>query len=643
VRTTLKRGIGRGATGNGNGHPVLPPSALTPVSIYQQPPPRRRTPLQVAGRIVLWVTGAVVMLAVALAGGAYLFFHQSVAAVAAHSVDVKRAEKALAVPLPGHAAIALIVGYDHRANEGANVPSRSDTIMLLRADPSTKTISMLSFPRDMIVPVVCPGHSTFHARINAAYAECGSQGTLNTVKALTGLPVNYLITVNFHGFKEIVDTLGGVWLDIDRRYFNNNAGVTPGYGYATINLQPGYQKLDGGRALDFVRYRHTDSDFYRVARQQLFVKALKQQIRHAFSPLALPRIIGSIARNVEVGQGGGSAISGRTILSYALFAYELPPGHFYQPRIDGLTGYGELHADPSSIQTAVQAYLNPDVKAPENATNVALGIKPKVKTLAPADVTVTVLNGNGVTGSASTAGYLLGQRGYRVVVPANGHPANAPRFDYFRSQVYFDRTQAGAHGAATKLALLVGSADVAPLPRDLEPLSNGAALVVTVGSTFHGTLAPAPVDQTPTREPAAVVSDAAATEPLLRAVRRKVPFKLMVPYVVEHYSRPDYREPLRVYKIQKQHRAVRIVFRNGGNEYWGIEETDWTDAPVLNGPNFSRRIAGRHYDLYYSGPHLHMIVLRARGASYWVVNTLLDTLSNETMLAIAKGLHPLGK
>src|SRR5207237_5232324 len=122
----------------------------------------------------------------------------------------------------------------------------------------------------------------------------------------------------------------------------------------------------------------------------------------------------------------------------------------------------------------------------------------------PADVTVTVLNGNGVTGSASTAGYLLGQRGYRVVIPANGHPANAPRFDYFRSQVYFDRTQAGARGAATKLALLVGSADVAPLPRDLEPLSNGAALVVTVGSTFHGTLAPAPVDQTPTREPPAV-------------------------------------------------------------------------------------------------------------------------------------------
>ena len=68
--------------------------------------------------------------------------------------------------------------------------------------------------------------------------------------------------------------------------------------------------------------------------------------------------------------------------------------------------------------------------------------------------------------------------------------------------------------------------------------------------------------------------------------------------------------------------------------------TDWKDAPVLAGRNFVRKIGGRRYELYYNGPHLHMVVLNTDGATYWVVNTLLDRLSNETMIAIAKGLRP---
>ena len=75
----------------------------------------------------------------------------------------------------------------------------------------------------------------------------------------------------------------------------------------------------------------------------------------------------------------------------------------------------------------------------------------------------------------------------------------------------------------------------------------------------------------------------------------------------------------------------------------GIEETDWNDAPILASPSFEHRIHGRVYDLYYSGSNLHMVVLKESGATYWVINTILDSLSNETMLAIARGLHPLGR
>ena len=86
---------------------------------------------------------------------------------------------------------------------------------------------------------------------------------------------------------------------------------------------------------------------------------------------------------------------------------------------------------------------------------------------------------------------------------------------------------------------------------------------------------------------------------------------------------------------------MRLVFRTGGGQFWGIEETNWTDAPVLGDRSFRHDLGGREFELYYAGSHLHMVVLHANGATYWVVNTLLDDLSNETMLAIAKGLKPL--
>ena len=98
--------------------------------------------------------------------------------------------------------------------------------MLIRADPETKSISMLSFPRDLGVPIYCPARIAITVdRINSAYCALRLEGhARRRSKHLTDLPINYLITVNFHGFKQIVDKLGGVWLDIDRRYYNRNTG-----------------------------------------------------------------------------------------------------------------------------------------------------------------------------------------------------------------------------------------------------------------------------------------------------------------------------------------------------------------------------------------------------------------------------------
>ena len=641
MRTTLKRGVGRGAALTGNGNGASGTGSLAPVSIYQQPPTPPRSRSSLALRILGWSVLVLAVLVGGTASGAYLYLHESVAAVAPKSIEVKRVLKSLDVPLPGQPATALVIGYDRRANEAKGTPSRSDTLMLVRADPGEKTISMLSFPRDLRAEIHCPGRSTFVDKINAAYSACGARGSLETVRALTGVPINYIITVNFRGFRQMVDRMGGVWMDVDRRYFNDHGGPT---GYAKINLQPGYQRLTGLRALDFVRYRHTDSDLYRNARQQLFVRAFKDQIESAFSITRLPQLVKVITSNVEVGQGGGKDVSAKTVLSYGALAFSLPAGHVFQSRIDGLEGFSDLTTSQENIDRAVREFRSPDIESPRKATAVALGEKIKQKVPPPRETTVTVLNGNGIEGSASTANYLLSQRGYQMVLPPNGLPANAPSYDFFRTQVYFDGKAKGAKQAAGKLANLFGSADVKKLTPAIRGLANDAMVVTVVGQTFHGRLATAPVDQTPERQEAAVVSGANAVTSLLRQHRREVDFPLMVPTKIERSSWIDSEMPLRIYPIDpdKEHKAVRLTYRLGGrNEYWGIQMTDWEDAPVLSGRNFVRKLGGRRYELYYNGPRLHMVVLHTDGASYWVVNTLLDRLSNETMIAIAKSLRPL--
>jgi LCP family protein required for cell wall assembly len=641
MRTTLKRGVGRGAALTGNGNGASGPGSLAPVSIYQQPPTPPRSRSSLALRIVGWSVLVLAVLVGGTASGAYLYLHESVAAVAPKSAEVKRVLKSLDVPLPGQPATALVIGYDRRANEAKGTPSRSDTLMLVRADPGQKTISMLSFPRDLRAEIHCPGRSTFVDKINAAYSACGARGSLETVRALTGVPINYIITVNFRGFRQMVDRMGGVWMDVDRRYFNDHSGPT---GYAKINLRPGYQRLTGLRALDFVRFRHTDSDLYRNARQQLFVRAFKDQIESAFSITRLPQLVKVITSNVEVGQGGGKDVSAKTVLSYGALAFSLPAGHVFQSRIDGLEGFSDLTTSQENIDKAVREFRSPDIESPRKATAVALGEKIKQKVPSPRETTVTVLNGNGIEGSASTANYLLSQRGYQMVLPPNGLPANAPSYDFFRTQVYFDAKAKGAKQAAGKLANLFGSADVKKLTPTIRALGNDAMVITVVGQTFHGRLATAPVDQTPERQEAAVVSGASAVTSLLRQHRQEVDFPLMVPTRIERSSWIDSEMPLRIYSIDpdKEHKAVRLTYRLGGrNEYWGIQMTDWEDAPVLSGRNFVRKLGGRRYELYYNGPRLHMVVLHTDGASYWVVNTLLDRLSNETMIAIAKSLRPL--
>jgi polyisoprenyl-teichoic acid--peptidoglycan teichoic acid transferase len=181
------------------------------------------------------------------------------------------------IPQPGDPQTILIIGSDHRAGEPQSA-AHSDTIMLVRLNPDSSTINVISIPRDLKVDIPLPHGGIQTAKINESYPDGGPNLVVKTIQAAVfpHLKVNHIVDINFGGFKQLVDAIGCVYTDVDRRYFNENIG-TADTNYSSINIQAGYQKLCDENALAYVRYRHTDTDIVRAARQQEFIRDAKDQ------------------------------------------------------------------------------------------------------------------------------------------------------------------------------------------------------------------------------------------------------------------------------------------------------------------------------------------------------------------------------
>ncbi len=217
--------------------------------------------------------------ATAVASAVWLEGHELVEAVNRDGrtiINVPEVDRADA----GDPRTFLILGTDERyADKVAGVKPRSDTMLLLRVDPDARRVAVMSIPRDLKVKI--PGSGT--NKINVAYELGGPGKTVTTIKRLfkdaTGesFPINHVMAVSFGGFRRAVNYVDGVYVDIDRRYYNDNTTAAAGEAYATIDVQPGYQKLKGQDALDYVRYRHGDNDFFRASRQQDFLRQISHQ------------------------------------------------------------------------------------------------------------------------------------------------------------------------------------------------------------------------------------------------------------------------------------------------------------------------------------------------------------------------------
>jgi polyisoprenyl-teichoic acid--peptidoglycan teichoic acid transferase len=248
-------------------------------------PPRRAW--WMARRVLLAAVGIVLL----TAGATYVVARNEVGRVVealGQNKTVKLAPKVLAPTSKGEPETLLLVGNDERPapkdNPSGAVLPHSNEMLLVRIDPSKPTISMLSIPRELQVTFTKPNGELETNRINSAYTfgyeDGGTSGgvklMVETLKHVLGIPViNHVFVTNFSKFKRAVDEMGCMYMTVDKRYYHVNE--PGGEQYFEINLQPGYQRLCGKQALEFVANRHESTSLIRDARDQRFLLEVKAE------------------------------------------------------------------------------------------------------------------------------------------------------------------------------------------------------------------------------------------------------------------------------------------------------------------------------------------------------------------------------
>jgi len=440
----------------------------------------------------------------------------------------------------------LIIGSDKRAGaEFVEDPGRSDTTMLLRLDPDRNAIAVMSIPRDLKVEI--PGYGT--GKFNEAYSYGGPKLTLQTVKQLTGLPINHVVNVDFLGFVRAVYAIGCVYVDIDRRYFHSNAGLPASEQYAEINVQPGYQLLCGKKALQYVRYRHTDTDLVRSSRQQDFISAARQRVSVQDLVFDQSGLIDIFTKYTT------SDINDKETMLQVLKLFLASRN----------ASINEVHF-PAELGPSF-VYTTPE--AVNGAVNMFLGIEAS----------------GGPRGSLEDGGEEKKKKGKqgKKKRPKPKKP----------------------HIAKPKPP---GSDGLVPAREAGE--AEGEAAARKLGSGF------------PVFYPSRLPSGA---------------------FFEESNSYEHIQDP-RTYHLkddeEERHAAYRMVVvleLDDGIHYFGIQGIQgWSDPPILNNPSLTKTIHGRDYDIYVDGDRVKMIAWHRGDNSYWVSNDLLQTLTNDQMVGIAR-------
>lgn len=321
----------------------------------------------------------------------------------------------------------LIVGSDSRADMtreerrelglGAFGGTRTDTIMVVQLDPKRNGAAMLSFPRDLLV-TRCDGSE---GRINSAFEIGKSSGVggptclVRTITDLTGIPIHHYAQIDFQGFVDVVDTLGGVRLYLDEPIQDEDANV---------DLEAGCVTLKGKDALGFVRVRKIDSDFGRIARQQRFIREMVDQVTSPSVALNVPqlfRLVEAGAKAVDTDPSLSLGVMRQIAFSFRDLSSKQIDSRTVPAFNRTINGAALVVADPEPAEQLFAAFRE-GVAAPAD-----VGKK------GPTDVRIrdvpplTVMNGTTKTGLATAAAQALEAYGFRVRSTANSEQQNVTR------------------------------------------------------------------------------------------------------------------------------------------------------------------------------------------------------------------------
>jgi LCP family protein required for cell wall assembly len=315
-----------------------------------------------AKRVLLAAVGIVLL----TGGASYVVARNEVGRVVealGQNKAVEVAPKVLTPTSKGAPETLLLVGNDERPPpkdnpEGAVLP-HSNEMLLVRIDPSKPTISMLSIPRELQVTFTAPNGEVITNRINSAYTYGFEDGggtsggvklMLETIKNLFGITVNHVFVTNFKKFRRAVDEMGCVYMTVDKRYYHVNE--PGGEQYFEINLQPGYQRLCGKQALEFVANRHESTSLIRDARDQRFLLEVKAEYGSTLfgNREKFERILGKSMETDLHGEEGVLALLELLVESAGKPVRQVPFHVTLLPTFDTAT--------PEQLSEAAQSFLN---------------------------------------------------------------------------------------------------------------------------------------------------------------------------------------------------------------------------------------------------------------------------------------------
>lgn len=352
----------------------------------------------------------------------------------------------------------LLLGIDQREGE-RDLPTRSDTMILVTLDPLNLTAGMLSIPRDLWVPI--PGYQPNKINVAHFLGEMDRIGTgpdvaRRTIRYNVGVPINYYARVDFKGFEQLIDAIGGITIDVDRAILDNEY-PNETYGINRLFFPPGPQHMGGMQALRYARSRHADSDFGRIRRQQRVLQAARDQALTLGLIPKLPQMFGilrqSITTDIPFVDMLALANLGRRIKSDQIVSRQIDDTLIHDVNGDGSV----LMPNRDKIRPVVaELFYDPSVR--QEAARIEL------------------LNGTARDGLATTTRSALSDLGYGVV-----RVDSAARADY-RETVILDNNGA-KRGTVQRLAALLG---VKPASiRSGDPAAP-ANITVILGADFRG-------------------------------------------------------------------------------------------------------------------------------------------------------------